>query len=130
MATWRKVLVVGLAVLVGAVPVLAKVEAGMQVAVPECQQTQVPLPSGDEMSDDELLQAEGELAPLLVLLGYVLAGAAIGAGIGAGVGAIKAQWFDEEHGIDDDDLREDIAHGAAAGAWCGANEVMKRLFII
>lgn len=29
MATWRKVLVVGLAVLVGVVPVLARVDAGL-----------------------------------------------------------------------------------------------------
>ena len=39
MATWRKALVLGLAVVVGAVPVLAQVDLELQAAVPEVQQS-------------------------------------------------------------------------------------------
>ncbi|MGC8817770.1 MAG: hypothetical protein ACP5PX_08365, partial [Candidatus Hadarchaeum sp.] len=59
------------------------------------------LPKGGEISDVELLQVKGEALPYLVKLFIdLLVGAVTGAFIGAGVGAMKAQWFDEEHGID------------------------------
>ena len=76
MATWRKALVLGLAVVVGAVPVLAQVDLGLQAAVPEVQQPSVPLPQGDEMGGDEVLRAEGEFWWFIIA---VLAGAAGGA---------------------------------------------------
>jgi len=106
------VLVVGLAVLVGVVPVLARVDAGLQAAAAANQQTSVPLPQGDELGDDELLQADGELWWLIIA---VLAGAAGGA---AG-GAIFENWFDEDYGIDTDDRRA-IAGYAVWGAVAGA----------
>jgi len=58
------VLVLGLAVVVGAVPVLARVDVGLQVATTAAQQTSVPLPQGDELGDKELIQSEGEVGPL------------------------------------------------------------------
>ncbi len=103
MARWKKALVLGLVVSVGAVPALARTEA---------QQTSVPLPQGDEIGDDELLQVEGELWWFIIA---VLAGAAGGA---AG-GAIFENWFDEEPGIDSDDRRA-IAGYAIWGAVTGA----------
>jgi len=115
MAAWRRVLVVGLAVLVGALPVFARVDAGLQVAATAVPQAEVPLPQGDEVGDDELLQAEGELGLLLSLLISAL----IGAAAGATYGTIEAQWFDEEPGIDVDDRHDDIAGGAAIGALGG-----------
>jgi len=74
MATWRKALVLGLAVVVGAVPVLAQVDLGLQAAVPEVQQPSVPLPQGDEMGGDEVLQAElSSLYSLELLVGQPVA---------------------------------------------------------
>jgi len=92
-ATWREVLVVGLAVLVGAVPVLARVDAGLQVATAAVQQTSVPLPNGDEMGDDGLLQTEGEFFWFWIIA--ILAG---------GATAVHDNWFDEDHGISKSDL--------------------------
>ena len=104
MATWRKALVAGLAVLVGAVPVFARVEAGMQVATPEVQQTSVPLPQGDELGDDELLQTEGEFWWFLLF-----------AMLGAGVRLVQEQWFDEDYGVDRDDRRRIARDALIAG---------------
>jgi len=116
MATWRKALVLGLAVVVGAVPVLARVDLGLQAAAPVVQQPSVPLPQGDEMGDDELLQAEGEFWWFIIA---VLAGAA---GAAAG-GTIYEKWFDEDPGvIDRDDRRAIVGYtiwGAVAGATGG-----------
>ena len=109
MATWRKALVVGLAVLVGAVPTLARVDVGLQVTATAAQQAGVPLPHGDEMGNEELLQAEGEF---WIAFAIVLCGA----GIGAAMGAVHERWFDEDpHCIDRDDWRE-ISYGALSGA--------------
>jgi len=108
MAAWRRVLVVGLGVLVGALPVFARVDAGLQGAATAVHQTSVPLPRGDEVGDDELLQAEGEI----FILWFLLAAAAAGA---AG-GAVYEKWFDEDPGLIDGDDRRAIAGWAAAGA--------------
>lgn len=104
MAAWRKALVVGLVVLVGAVPVLARIEAGMHVIAPKAQQTSVPLPQGDEMGDDELLQAEGEFFWFWIIA--ILAGGAM---------AVHENWFDEEYGIDRSDMRAIFGVAACAG---------------
>lgn len=108
MATWRKALVAGLAVLVGAVPVFARVEAGMQVATPEVQQTSVPLPQGDELGDDGLLQTEGEFWWFLLF-----------AMLGAGVRLVQEQWFDEDYGVDRDDRRRIARDALIAGVGGG-----------
>ena len=70
-----------------------------------------PLPDGRELGDDELLEVEGELAFLLVLIFVAVAGATTG----AGVAAIHENWFDEDYGIDGDDWRQ-IGFGAIGGA--------------
>jgi len=75
----------------------------------------VPVPEGRELSDAELLEVEGELGFLLSLL--LLTG--IGAAAGAGSAAIHENWFDEDYGIDRDDLRE-IGSAAVTGAIGGA----------
>ncbi|MBN1858291.1 hypothetical protein JW848_03695 [Candidatus Bipolaricaulota bacterium] len=71
----------------------------------------VPLPVGDELSDEQLLQAEGELW-------WFVIGALLGAAAHAGGQAIHENWFDEEYGIDRDDRRM-IALGAVRGAMEG-----------
>lgn len=75
MAIGKKVLVVGLAVLVGMFPVLARVEAGLQVAAVITSQASAPLPQGDELGDKDLVQYEGEAGLLIVLLMELLWGA-------------------------------------------------------
>jgi len=104
MAAWRRVLVVGLAVLVGAFPVLARVDAGLQVAATAVPQAEVPLPQGDEVEDDELLQAEGELFWLAAVFAFCF---------GAALGAWHEYYEDEDHGVDWDDAPAIVAGGAA-----------------
>jgi len=106
MATWRKALVLGLAVVVGAVPVLARVDLGLQAAAPVVQQPSVPLPQGDEMGDDELLQAEGELGFIAAVI--------IAFCVGAGWAAYEEYYHDEDRGVDWDDA----PRIAGAGAVC------------
>jgi len=70
----------------------------------------IPLPFLPEASDEELLAAEGEFWWFLV--GLVL---------GGGARAVYENWFDEDYGIDKDDLR-DIAGTAlvsGVGGSCG-----------
>jgi hypothetical protein len=55
MATWMKALVVALAAVVGLVPAFARVSAAQAV-----QEALATLPVGDELSDEELLQTDGE----------------------------------------------------------------------
>jgi len=71
----------------------------------------IPLPAGTPLSDDELLEVEGDLGFLLSLL--ILT--AVGAAAGAGGKMIEEQWFDEDYGIDADDWRQ-IGSGAIQGA--------------
>ena len=127
MATWRKGVLLTITAVVGLVPTFNQLSFAQTTSA---QEVLVTLPKGGEISDVELLQVKGEALPYLVKLFIdLLVGAVTGAFIGAGVGAMKAQWFDEEHGIDNDDLIEDIAFGAEVGAWCGFNYVLKRTFI-
>lgn len=115
MATWKKALVVILAALVGVVPVFARISEGSSVTQPFPSQKSIPLPQGDEMASNELLQVEGEIWWLLVAMLF----GAIG---GAGGGAIYENWFDEDYGIDADDRRSIAGYavwGAVAGG-CGA----------
>ncbi|GEM_PF-4533183 len=84
----------------------------------------VPLPASDPLSDEELLEAEGELGFFLSLL--ILTG--IGAAAGAGGKAIEEQWFDEDYGIDRDDMRQ-IGSGAVQGAIGGLAGGMGAHFI-
>ena len=59
----------------------------------------VPLPLGRQMPDGELLDVEGELAGVLILLISALsATVAVGGGT-----AVHQNWFDEDYGIDSDD---------------------------
>ena len=104
MARWKKALVLGLVVSVGAVPALARTEGGMPVATTEAQQTSVPLPQGDEIGDDELLQVEGEFFWFWIIA--ILAG---------GATAVHENWFDEEYGIDKSDIRAIFGVAACAG---------------
>jgi len=71
----------------------------------------IPLPAGTPLSDEELLEVEGDLGFFLSLL--ILT--AIGATAGAGGKMIEEQWFDEDYGIDGDDWRQ-IGSGAIQGA--------------
>lgn len=102
MATWRKALVLGLAVLVGALPVLARVDAslGSDVTALSCEDCLL-LPVGEEI-DDELVHFDGEVAwyPVALLDAGIGGGAAVGIAIlggdqltpgqMAGIGAIGA----------------------------------------
>ncbi len=72
----------------------------------------VPLPVGDELSDEQLLAVEGELWWFVMPFLF-------GAVAGAGSAAIYENWFDEDYGIDRDDRRQ-IGFGAASGAIGGA----------
>ena len=72
----------------------------------------VPLPEGDELSDEQLLQTEGELWWFVMPFLF-------GAIAGAGSAAIYENWFDEDYGIDRDDRRQ-IGFGAVSGAMGGA----------
>jgi hypothetical protein len=73
MATWKKVVVVALAVVVLVLPVFAQVTVAEEV--------QSVLPAGEELLDTELLGAEGEVAPILVaLLDAGIAGGAAAGG--------------------------------------------------
>ena len=103
MATWRKALVVGLVVLVGAFPVFARVDVGLQAAAPAVQQTSVPLPRANEMGDDELLQAEGEF-----WIAFVIAFC-----FGASLAAWHEYYEDEDRGVDWDDAPAIVAGGVA-----------------
>jgi hypothetical protein len=86
----------------------------------------IPLPQGKELSDEELLEVEGEIAFIFALLGL----AALGAAAGAGGAAIHENWFDEDYGIDRDDWR-DIGSGAVTGAIGGlAGGCGARLFAL
>ncbi len=69
----------------------------------------VPLPVGDELSDEQLLEAEGEL------WWFVIGALALGAAGGAAGAAIYENWFDEDYGIDRDDRRQ-IGAEALRGA--------------
>ncbi|MGC9523685.1 MAG: hypothetical protein ACP5HG_17670 [Anaerolineae bacterium] len=121
MAVWRKALVGGLAVLVGAFPVLARVDPGLPTSATVAQQAKVVLPQGRELGDEELLQAEGEFW-------WFIAEVLFGAAIGAGTAAIKENGFDEEPGIDADDRRE-IAFGAMVGAMTGGSGALTGRFV-
>jgi hypothetical protein len=70
MATWKKALVVALAA-------FAQVSVAQAVSV---QEVPVTLPQGDELSDAELLNVDGEAGPLTWMAAGILT-----AGIGAGV---------------------------------------------
>jgi len=71
----------------------------------------VPLPVGDELSDEQLLEAEGELW-------WFVIGALLGAAGQAAHQTIVENWFDEEYGIDRDD-RRNIGLAAMGGAMTG-----------
>jgi len=69
-----------------------------------------PLPVGDELSDEELLAAQGELWWFVIAMV-----------LGGGARAVYENWFDEDYGIDRDDGRE-IAGTAlvcGVGGSCG-----------
>jgi len=72
MVMWKKALVVCMAVLVVALPLITQVS--MAQAVPaQKQEAQVVLPQGKELSDKELQKADGE-GPVLALIGAIIAG--------------------------------------------------------
>jgi hypothetical protein len=100
----RKVLVIGVAVLVAAVPVLAGLELEVGTLSGEGA---LPTPQGRTLSDEELLETSGELWWLVFLI------------FAGGGRAVYENWFDEDYGIDRDDL-EDIAGTALAGAIGGS----------
>ena len=79
----------------------------------------VPLPLGREMTDDELLQVEGEIAFLLALAIATV----VGAVTGGGIAAINENWLDEDYGIDGDDWPR-IGFGALGGAMFAASGAM------
>jgi len=103
MVAWKKVFVVGFAVLVGAVPVLAQVDLGLQAAAPVVPQPSVPLPQGDEMRDDELLQTEGEF-----WIAFIIAFC-----FGASLAAWHEYYEDEDRGVDWDDAPAIVLGGVS-----------------
>ncbi|MFC2078863.1 hypothetical protein ACFLSZ_02675 [Candidatus Bipolaricaulota bacterium] len=69
----------------------------------------VPLPQSPETSDEDLLLAEGEFWWFVV-----------GLVIGGGARAVYENWFDEDYGIDKDDLRGIAGTALASGIGGGA----------
>jgi len=100
-----KALAVALTVLVVKAPVLAQLGEAQALQVPE---SQIMLPNGEEMGDNELLQIEGEAVPawaVPVIVGFV---------VGA-MTTIKEAFFDEDLGvIDRDDIAEIVVNTVAA----------------
>lgn len=105
MATWRKAVGLGLAVLLGMFPVFARVDTETHESADRIkynQDYQVLLPNGDVCTDEELISADGELAWYLVALLDAGIGGASALGIAmlggdqltpgqmAGIGAIGA----------------------------------------
>ncbi len=72
MATWIKGLAVALAAMVGLVPAFAQVSYAWAVSV---QQVTVTLPQGDELSDGELFEVDGEADPLTIVAAGIVGGA-------------------------------------------------------
>jgi len=110
MATWKKVFVVGLAVLAGVVPALAQ---QVDLRTTPTQQATVPLPQGQELSDEELLKVDGECDPLTVV-----AAAVVGAGLGA-AGDLVVQGVEIALGKRTTIDWKDVGKGAAVGAVTG-----------
>jgi len=79
-----------------AIPLRAAASSGPLLQGEPCS---VPLPAGRELSDEELLETEGELALALILLIKV----AVSAVVVGGATAVHENWFDEDYGIDRDD---------------------------
>lgn len=105
MLSFGKALAIGLAVLVAGFPVLAGLELETG-ASPEA--STLPVPQGKELNDTELLQAQGEF--WWFLIGFVFAG---------GGRAVYENWFDEDYGIDRDDLKGVM--GSAFGGGIGGS---------
>ena len=117
MAMWKKALVLVLASLVVALPVVTEVtmarplilgvfptkQAAQQAlgASPAASQSSVVLPQGDEMSDDELLQTEGEF-----WFAFIIAFC-----FGAAFATWHEYYGDEDRGVDWDDAPEIVAGG-------------------
>ena len=79
----------------------------------------IPLPVGDELSDEQLLEAEGDVW-------WFIVGALLGAAGRAAYQTIRENWFDEEYGIDRDDRRE-IGLAALDGVMTGGAASFVRL---
>jgi len=75
MATWKKVVLVGLAAVVGWVPTIAQLSYAQEIQV---QGASAVLPDGDELPDEELVSVEGEV-DLLTIAAAAVAGAGLGA---------------------------------------------------
>jgi hypothetical protein len=111
-ARWIKVLVLFLAGLMVVFPTFTQVAVAQIVPAQEqetptlVKETSVPLPQGRELGDEELLQAEGEFFWFFAF-----------AVVFGGARAVYENWFDEDYGIDKDDLKG-IA-GTALGAGVG-----------
>ena len=73
--------------------------AGSADPLLEGEYVPIPLPAGSQMADEELLEVEGELAAVLILLIKVAVSAVL---MGGGT-AVHQNWFDEDYGIDRDD---------------------------
>ena len=105
MVACRKVVVFGLVVLIGSFPVLATVDHVLQVPSSHLSPS-IPLPAGKELGDDELLDIEGEIAWWIpIAFPFIL-------GIGAAGGAaVHENWFDEDYGIDRNDVGVIVSAG-------------------
>jgi hypothetical protein len=100
MVAWRKALLVGLMALVATAPVLATTGP---TPLTLGGQASVPVPKGRLVTDEELL-AEGEF--WWFLIGMIAFG---------GGRAVYENWFDEDYGIDKDDLKEIAISGFGGG---------------
>ena len=123
MAMWKKALVLVVASLVVALPVVTQVAMARPLILgvfptrqaaeqalgtsSTASQSSVVLPQGKELGEEELKQTDGEFWWIIV---PVLWGGAL---------AIYHNWFDGKYGIDRNDLKN-IAFGALMGVWGGS----------
>ncbi len=100
--TLRKGLVFSLALMVAAFPVFSQLAPGMESQAAVGERTPVPLPEGNELSDEELLDAESE---------FFFIAAALAFSFGAALAAWNEQYNDEDYGVDWDDASTIVAGG-------------------
>lgn len=67
MVSCRKAVVLCLAVLVGGFPVIATVDYTWQIPSSDLSPS-IPLPMGNELGDNELLETEGEVAGVVIVV--------------------------------------------------------------
>ena len=111
MATLKKAVLVALAAVVGLMPVFVQVSYAQELQV---QETLATLPDGAELSDEELIDVEGELDPLTI------AAAAIVGAVGGGVSDLFIQGVQIAMGQRESIDWREVGLATGAGAVIGA----------